>query len=112
MFASRCSITGSSLGTSSSCTCAITTELSRHIRRIEQAEIEQVRKRGLPPLFHQRGQATLPDLFISDVFISSFMYAADHLGPWRFNCWTAGRIFSDQTSGVIGPTCLSRIMPP
>jgi len=28
-----------------------------------QQKSEQVRKRGLPPLFEERGQATLPDLF-------------------------------------------------
>jgi uncharacterized protein (TIGR00296 family) len=34
--------------------------------QIEQAvKIEQVRKRGLPPLSQQRGQAALPDLFFS-----------------------------------------------
>jgi len=26
-------------------------------------KIEQVRKRGLPPLLRERGQASLPDLF-------------------------------------------------
>ncbi|HJY27508.1 MAG TPA: hypothetical protein VJ306_05685, partial [Pyrinomonadaceae bacterium] len=30
-------------------------------------KIEQVRKRGLPPPSQQRGQATLPDLFYSDL---------------------------------------------
>src|SRR6476620_5610686 len=28
------------------------------------SDLEQVRKRGLPPLLGERGQATLPDLFI------------------------------------------------
>jgi hypothetical protein len=35
---------------------------------------EQVRKRGLPPLLlglDERGQAPLPDLFYSDLFIPS-----------------------------------------
>jgi|GEM_PF-2934896 len=32
-------------------------------------DVEQVRKRGLPPLYHpyQRGQAPLPDLFFYKV---------------------------------------------
>jgi glycosyltransferase involved in cell wall biosynthesis len=38
----------------------------RGATQIEHAtQIEQVRKRGLPPPFQQRGQAPLPDLFIS-----------------------------------------------
>jgi len=39
--------------------------------RIHQVEIEQVRKRGLPPPllgWDERGQAPLPDLFFSDWF--------------------------------------------
>ena len=41
-------------------------EPSLSARKIETRNIEQVRKRGLPPLLHQareRGQAPLPDLF-------------------------------------------------
>src|SRR5215213_1902012 len=78
-FASRCSITGSSLGTSSSCTCALANGASRQIRasRIEQLRRnEQVRKRGLPPLLEGRRQASLPDLFISfGLFIVNFSFS-------------------------------------
>jgi len=35
---------------------------------IAQRTIEQVRKRGLPPQLGERGQATLPDLFLSSMF--------------------------------------------
>ncbi len=52
---------------------AVATEVPEHaepgtVPRIEQQAIEQVRKRGLPPLTEspdQRGQAPLPDLFYS-----------------------------------------------
>ena len=68
------SITGSSLGTSSSCTCALT----NGAKQINTRRIEQVRKRGLPPLLlglDERGQAPLPDLFIpSELFISSDLF--------------------------------------
>jgi hypothetical protein len=39
-------------------------------RQNKPERIEQVRKRGLPPLveFKQRGQAPLPDVFYSELF--------------------------------------------
>src|SRR5688572_26616005 len=50
---------------------SIATKGTMHLcKRISQ-KIEQVRKRGLPPLFRfnlQRGQAPLPDLFYSELF--------------------------------------------
>src|SRR6185369_15395043 len=42
------------------------------LRGNNSQEVEQVRKRGLPPLleeFDERGQAPLPDLFYSIVFL-------------------------------------------
>src|SRR5215217_4566069 len=50
----------------------------------EPQGIEQVRKRGLPPLIesnHRRGQAPLPDLFITDLF-----YLLWRLFLWHFTC--------------------------
>src|SRR6185369_13800724 len=50
-------------------------------RRIEPVRNEQVRKRGLPPLVQskqRRGQAPLPDLFISNQVLFNLVI----LSPW------------------------------
>jgi FAD/FMN-containing dehydrogenase len=44
---------------------AVAAEMQEHQELPMSSKIEQVRKRGLPPLVHERGQAALPDLFYS-----------------------------------------------
>src|SRR6185295_4004917 len=61
--------------------------LSRE-NRISQ-RIEQVRKRGLPPLWQRRGQATLPDLFYLIFYLAGVFYSTFGTRKWP----SAGAIF-------------------
>jgi len=56
--------------------------------RNEPVRIEQVRKRGLPPPLlglDERGQAPLPDLFISYLFYSDWLYSDLFYSDWFYS---------------------------